>query len=396
LEAPVHQNANILFNRAFTCGHFVLVSVGTQLVGIDTLGTPDQPGARLLWRSNFSYFGRQNIPPRIVGGNFRRRPMPLNQIGEQVGTIGPVTRDHVALLSGHKLTVLDSLSGKPLWTREGVASGTDLFGDDELLLAVPADAGPAAVYSALDGTVLGHRALPPSRTRLETVGRNVITWGAREGRSVLALRDAWTSKDLWSRPFEEGAQVTLIELDEAAVLEPSGKFTVVSLNDGASSFEGPAEIDAKVRQIHVIRSREHYILIANHVTNNAVSGWQQVTPQAIAVQGWVSGYARATGKHWTTFIDRQGIDLHQPQNLPVLTFMCHFTTPRKNAAALDNHFGLTCLDKRTGRIIFDERDLDEHLYFVEYVTDIEQKHLDLRLFGSVLRLTFTDKPIPDE
>jgi outer membrane protein assembly factor BamB len=209
--------------------------------------------------------------------------------------------------------------------------------------------------------------------------------------------DPWSGKDLWSSDFEDTAQLALIEQDEAAVLEISGKVTVLSLADGKVRFETTAEREPQVRQIHVIRSRDNYVLIANQWTGQ-VQGWHQVTPQGIPVHGRVYGYDRLNGKRlWTTQIDRQGIDLlHQPANLPVLTFVSHFAQAKKSVPGLDSSFALTCLDKRNGRLIYDKRDFDEHLLFVEYAADIEQKQLDLRLFRSVLRLTFTDKPFPDE
>jgi hypothetical protein len=57
-------------------------------------------------------------------------------------------------------------------------------------------------------------------------------------------------------------------------------------------------------------------------------------------------------------------------------------------------FGLTCLDKRNGRLAFDNREFDEQLLFVESTADKDQKQLDLRLFRSILRLTFTDRLLP--
>ena len=80
----------------------------------------------------------------------------------------------------------------------------------------------------------------------------------------------------------------------------------------------------------------------------------------------------------------------------MLTFVSHFALPKKNVPGLDSRYGLTCLDKRNGRLVIDNRDFDEQIPFVEYTADVEQKQLDLRLFRSILRLTFTDKPFPDE
>jgi len=113
----------------------------------------------------------------------------------------------------------------------------------------------------------------------------------------------------------------------------------------------------------------------------------------IPVHGRVYGYDRQNGKRlWTTQID-QDIDLHQPANLPVLTFISNFALPKKN----DSHVGLTCLDKRNGRFVYDNREFaTQPQLYVDYLADFEQKQLEMRLFQSVLRLTFTDKPFPDE
>src|SRR5262245_18712430 len=395
LEAQT-QPINVLYNRAWVCGHFLLISVGAQVLAIDTLGTADQPGARLLWRINLSSLGRGSIAPRVLGANARRRIMPFNQFGEQVGSIGPVTGQHVTLLNGHKLMALEPLTGKPLWMREGVAPGTDLFGDDKMLYAVSPGGGPAVVYSPLDETILGNRALPPERARKDFRGRHIVTWQVRDSKQVLALHDPWTAADLWSRKFEDTAEMALVESDEVAVLEPSGRFTVVALADGKVTFEAETEPESSLRQIQVLPSREHYVLIANQVTGNTIPGvqWQQVTPQAIAVRGRVYGFDRATGKRlWKREIDRHGIDLHQPGELPILTFMSSFNPLKPNGQGQE--FGLTILDKRNGQVIFDDRKFDEPLLFIDYGVDVEQKQLELRLFKSTLRLTFTDKSLPD-
>ncbi len=386
---------NTAFNRAYTCGHLLLVSMGTHLLAMDLLGKPDEPGPRLLWRTNLVAPVNRALPNQRWGMMPRRR-MPFNQVSEQTATIGPVTREQVTLLSGRRLSALDPLTGKPLWIREGVTPGTELFGDSEYLYAIAPETDEAVVYNALDGSLLGNRPLPAARLRFDFVGRHIVTWRTQKGRQILALFDPWTGKDLWSRDFEDTAQLALVELDEAAVLEISGKLTVLSLADGKVRFETTAEPEPQVRQIHVIRSRENYVLIANQATG-AWPGWQQVAPQVIPVHGRVHGYNRQNGKHlWTTQVDRQGIDLHQPANLPVLTFVCHLTQLKKNTPGLESNYGLTCLDKRNGRLVFDNRNLDETLLFVEYAADVDLKQLELRLFRSVLRLTFTDKPFPAE
>jgi hypothetical protein len=76
LDGPA-QPTNPQFNRAYACGHFVLISVGAQVLAIDTLGTAEQPGARLLWKTSLSAPGRiGNIPPRLPAVNPQRADTP--------------------------------------------------------------------------------------------------------------------------------------------------------------------------------------------------------------------------------------------------------------------------------------------------------------------------------
>ena len=53
------------------------------------------------------------------------------------------------------------------------------------------------------------------------------------------------------------------------------------------------------------------------------------------------------------------------------------------------------LDRRTGRIVFRDKKADEPLMTVDPYTDPDQRRLELRLFKSIVRLTFTDKPLPE-
>src|SRR5207302_7027588 len=67
----------------------------------------------------------------------------------------------------------------------------------------------------------------------------------------------------------------------------SSDLTVVSLADGRVRFETPTEPEPDLRQLYVIRSRDHYVVIANQPPDP--TGWQQVTPQTIPIHGRVYG-----------------------------------------------------------------------------------------------------------
>ncbi|MSR59868.1 MAG: hypothetical protein EXS05_19890 [Planctomycetaceae bacterium] len=390
------QPSNFALNRAYPCDHLLLVSVGPQVMAIDTLGTADRPGARVLWRMNLTDNPNQGaILPRGLG-NIRRR-MPISQFGDQMGAVGPVTRESVAVLRGRKLLMLEPLTGKPLWVRDGLTPGSELFGDEEFAFVVPPEATDAAMYRVLDGELQGTRPLPPLADRLDLVGRNAIAWQTSDGKRLLWVRDVPTERVVWKHEFADAALVALIEGREAAVLEPNGRFRVLSLADGKTLLDSAVEPSATVQQIIVLKSPEHYVLIGHEPFANGNFQWTQLPPQSVHVNGNVHGFDRATGKKlWTTSIERQGLDLSQPANLPILTFLSVSLERRKNAAGVDSQFSLLCLDKRTGRIVYSDKQANEPLYYVDFAVDIDAAQIELRLFRSTVRLTFTGKPWPDE
>ncbi|MES1262151.1 MAG: PQQ-binding-like beta-propeller repeat protein, partial [Acidobacteriota bacterium] len=328
------------------------------------------------------------VPPRQR--NLRGR-MPFNQMNaDHLGMIGPVLRNYIAVQRGRKLQVLDSLTGKPLWIRDGMAPGSELFGDEELLFVVPPDATSAEALRALDGESLGTRALPPTPGRLDASGRTAILWKLVDGRQILSAYDVASQRTSWQRNFAERSAVSLIENDEAAVLEPDGAFTVLSLANGASGMKSAIDPEKKLQQILVLRSRDQYVLICKEPT--AVTGLQQSIP----VDGNLHGFDRATGrKLWTNRVERQALDPNQPSSLPILTFAAQILPAPRNGTGVPPRFSLLCIDKRNGRVVFNEEQANEPLYYIDFAADVEQHQLELKTFRSTVRLTFTDKPWPE-
>jgi len=116
------------------------------------------------------------------------------------------------------------------------------------------------VFSALDGRELGVRKVEPLENRWSTCGRNVLAWRQPEGgtRLELWLYDAWTGKDLWRLSVPAGTKGELIEGDEVAVLEPTGRFVVRSLSDDRPRLEAQLEPEKSLLSLYVLRSQPQY------------------------------------------------------------------------------------------------------------------------------------------
>jgi PQQ-like domain len=382
--------------RAMTHDHLILIVAGVNLLAIDTLGTADQPGPRILWQ-----FPLLDAAQFAISANRPlMRPPQQSPFGDLQGTIGPLTRDQVVVVKGTRLMGVPLLTGKPAWTRDLVAPILELFGDDEVVFALSADGASAEVYRALDGVSLGTRSVPgDARERLTFRGRTVITWVDKKEHSRLSCVDVFSGETLWTREFAQESQRTFVENDEISVLEPEGKWTVLGISDGATRHSVSVELATAPMQTYVLRTQNNYLLICHEKPTKPVFPAPQVLPQVVGqqiqVNGMVHGIARATGKRlWSTRIDHQSFDTCQPRDLPILTFVSQ-TIDRNRPANPDRErqFAITCLDVRTGKIVFDDRQITEaFLGAVEFHVDRAQKQLEIRMPPLAVRVNFTESP----
>lgn len=394
LDAAVAVFGTQLY-RASTWGHLVVISTPSQILAVDSLGTAERPVPRVLWEIDLK---DQAAGPIAIPGmrNFRRR-MPLNQVAVPSGTLGPVTGEYVAVQRGEKLMALEPLTKKPLWIREGIRDGSDLFGDEAALVVMPPNSNEASVYRALDGELIGLRTLPPAKARLDTFGRHVITLQPVRQGLELALYDPVADQYVWQRMFAAESQATVVEGEEVAILEPAGRFSIISLADGRVRWTSTVEATSPaVDQLLVLRSRERYVVFCNErIEDNP--GWPAPPPPGVRINGDVHCFDRASGRSlWNrnVRIERQGLDVSQPSELPVLTFWCPTDErPRNGGNALPS-YQLLCLDLRSGRTLINER-VNDAIFHVDFKAQPAENRLDLGLVRSALRLTFTDKPWPE-
>lgn len=397
--------------RAIAHEHLVLVSTGWQVSAIDTLGTGDEPGARILWSfpfvettsgANSIGMGTQARPIILPGG--RQRIIVADQLGQPLGSLGPVTVDYAALQRGRRLFAVEPRTGKTLWVRDDQSPGAELFGDDEFVFVAPPDADEALVYDAATGQARGSRGIPPQGVRLAAWNRSVLTWRPEGDSQSLELHDIWAGRVTWRQQFAGDAKVQLLDLDEVAVLEPGGRFSIVSLNDGRARFEGRTEPEARLRSVLVFRGRDNYTVIANAAMPPLV-GNMRITTAGVhgqAVAGWVYGFDRQTGeKLWTTRLEPQAIDVTQSPHLPILVFMSQALRSLPNNRGVESQAELLVLDRRNGRVIYQAKPTDVNLTYVEVLGDPENQTIELKLARphvlnqSVVKLRFTNKPLPD-
>lgn len=395
-------------------GHLAVVSIGYDILAIDNLRS--ESGSvkdALLWRQDLSSVvaaapGVPNVGR--VTPSFRTMPSPWGETrhittdpqGRLLGETGPLNAHGICVQKMRELHCLDPLTGETVWIRDGFEPGCQLFGDEERVFVVPPNAAEAVVLSALDGALLAKRKIDPFDNRWAAWGGRILAWTQNPSSLVLRLADVWGENDVWKREFPLGSRGCLVGHDEVAVLQPDGKFVILSLADDKPHVEAMLEPENLLMSIHVLRCGGQYFVATNR-PNTRPSPDVNIQPPLIGnlaplIVGRIYAFDRATGKpQWQSpaFIERYGLPMDQPADVPVLTFLRHIN---KTGRGVPNttQASLLCLDRRDGRILFAKDDVPQTAQLYSIVGDPEKQTVSVQLPARIFSITFTKEPQPPE
>ncbi|MBX9788019.1 MAG: PQQ-binding-like beta-propeller repeat protein [Pirellulales bacterium] len=403
----VNQVINRAVMQARCYGHLVLVSLGQQIMAIDTLSAAGAGGAaRIVWTQDLS----ETLPgmPMNSGVHQRQLDLPWGQrrwiisdsFGRAVGQFGPLNGELFCFQRNRELVAIDPASGQTLWIRHNVEPGCEVFGDDKLVFVIGGESREALVLDALDGRELGKRLVPPANERVATLGRNLLTWEMRDGQQWFQMFDLWEQREVWRHSVAGDAKCYQLGQEVLGAVEPAGRFVAISLSDGRKLVDTAIEPEPQLQEIYLLASRERLMLFTNRPWANHQDG---VTIQPVPglptnplLNGLAYGFDLKTGeKLWQTAIEKQSLTLDQPQELPVLVFAARVyerPTPQ-NANNREPYTTLLCVDKRTGKVLHQER-VKSHLGMYELVSEPANATVELKLPQHSVRMKFTAEPEP--
>lgn len=398
------RNDNLGLNPAIDYvradGHLVVLSLGYQLIGIDTLGTSGS-GARVLWKQEISEslsgLPQQFMNPRLnvrlgMGG---QHVQPVDAHGRPLGNTSPITSELIGFQRMRNLLAVDPLTGETVWTRHDVPSGCDLFGDEELLFAAPPGSTEAIVFRAIDGEELGRRELPAAEQRMLTRGRFVLHWQPpAKGKGRLRLFDPWKQAAVWTKEFDGQAKFCPAADEALAVMERGGHLTVLSLADGQTTVDAQLPPEKSLAEIYLLRSPDVDVVIINRQQQRNANLNVMPPPMNAAgaagamVHGMVYGFDRRTGeKRFAREVQRKAIVLNRPAELPVLLFAANTQRPGR-PQQLNGE--LAIMDKRTGKMLLEKQ--VNQLMSVDATCDLDKHEVTVQTPHETFRLTFTDEP----
>jgi outer membrane protein assembly factor BamB len=398
-------------------GHLMVLSLDGRVVALDTT----TPTPRVLWTEEL---GDGNGASRS-----RPRAQPAGRFGLNVFQaptnmpaaipLGPVNERLVCFQRYRDCVAVDPLRGCTLWIRREVPVGSAIFGDAQYVFIVPPNQDEALVLNSIDGTLVARRKLPAPDQWLGTNGRYILL-AHRTKNLVLERYDPWTERSVWQSPafsFEAricgvghdflasgvrlpiggGSLLGVVEAGgPAGGKERDGRFVLLAADSGRAVVDAPLRTESAVGDAYLLTSREHYVLV---VSRQAEPGAQPMPTQPMPgvpyrplANGLVYCFNHQGKPVWPApvKVENQYVLLEQPADLPAVVFACQ-SYQRRLGSGGQMSASLLCIDKRTGRVVLQEKYPGSTGIF-ELVGDVDRKTIDVRLQQSTIRLRFTEAP----
>jgi outer membrane protein assembly factor BamB len=376
-------------------GHLVVVNVGHMIYAFDPVAQ------KILWERNLFGLGHLNVGnPQII----RDRDGSVEVIyqdgwRQKLGQTGPVGASYVCLHTREGLVALDPVRGTELWTKSDVPARAQSFGDDQHVYLV--EVRP-------DGSISGSRAMRARdgvtvevpdfaalyQRKLRVLGRHLLLSETEpQGGLALRLYDVHTGSDVWRRSFAANAVVLRVEDPYlAGAVEPDGTVTVVDLRSRQEVLQTAVDPDhlRKVQEVLLLQDSDQFFLAINGGTevnvNNPWGGagpWQNVSNgiRWAAVNGKVYAFDRATGKvRWINDVPTQTLVLDQFKDMPFLLFTAQYNkavNQGQNRLPPRRYSATKSIDKRTGKLLFDEEMANDGNQFYALNTNLREGKIEL-------------------
>lgn len=442
VSAPLRSADNTARQRVFsvpyhalsakTSGHLLVVSLGSEVVAVDALRAGRNTADTLLWRNDtldIDPTSQRNVYPQQ-----KQLPNPLtppkyiyfDPTGKLSLTSGPVLPEGVFFQRGRQIVCADPITGKVIWERSSFAASCEIFGDREMIFVVAPSTDEATVLSTIDGSILGKRTVKVSERRWAISGRNVLTWDNHSKGVELRLFDAWSEQELWTSIVPADTKGAIVDQEEVALFESTGKLTIRSLRDASVRLESeipaydpsdlsdaadpdaPVDKKSRVVSITVMASRGQYLVLLNQLPTrlDAVPGMsvQPVGSHIVSagiVHGRLFAFDRATGRsQWQVpaFISQYGLPQDQPSESPLLIFLRNMNPTGQAGSKYTT--SLLVLDRRDGRAVVDSPAASSQSNSYEVLADLDKKSVTLTLWSppstKSIVMQLTDDPQPPQ
>jgi outer membrane protein assembly factor BamB len=348
------------------CGPAIVFTWANRLIAVDPVQKKELWSVHLLDPNDQNYARSYNTMPHPE--------MPgrllVMQAGawEAIGSVGPgSSRRIVATLRDEGLVAFDPVTGERVWSRSGVSTNTELFGDEEVVLVVPSKKvdEQLSAFRLEDGKDVPVSATMAMkyRERVAMVGRCILTKSpAPQGGDVLMLIDPLGEAVKWQTPLPQDAIVLKDGegADYTGYVVADGTVHVFDVTNGKELHKVKlAPIDGIDKYAaHVLMDEQQgYVLLSKGFTDNDKDGNEmRMYPQyqsirSVPVNGPAVAFERRTGKVlWQETLPLQYLIARRFDEMPVLLCSAMIDRSKVNPNALPGRPAGVVVGRRTGRI----------------------------------------------
>jgi len=278
-----------------------------------------------------------------------------------------------------------------------VPAGSDLYGDEQYVFAVPQNSRTAQVFSTVDGRLLGEKSVPLWGEQLATRGRQVIRWRRlADARQELSAVDCFTADVIWKHDFEKGARVDVTQNRYVAVVERSGHCTIVDAQEGQRLVDQPLDSDLTVQQIHLFAGADDFVVALQQPSkankNQRLTGFNHL--DSIVFTGKIHVFDSNTGQKLydrPAEVVNQVMMLTQPVDLPIIAFAGNSRRRDRNGGK--QVISMLLLEKGSGRTLFHDEALPESVnHCVVRASDMPAHEVVVEMVKQEVHLEFTGLP----
>jgi outer membrane protein assembly factor BamB len=385
--------------------HLLLLNIGWRLLAFDLLSQSKKSSATQLTQLWAFDFADQNILTMQQNNNgvlipqdnknnwgiWRRKLVnPLNNFA--YGSAAFCGSHGVVVVRQREVTLLDPANGQPVWVRRGIPEDCEILADDEHLVLVPRSGLEPVVLRSLDGGVIPVKHSLPARDVILAMHGTKLVFTENSGEKTrLHLCDAVTGKRtlLGEYPLSQrnGAKADLLD-NAIAVVSPGPKaetaqLEIFELADGRRSLNTVFTHSGGIQEIRIQKTPEQFLLLVNTGSRGRGNpkmiyqpAFHDNTPHHNLWTGTLHAFDRESGVAlWPVgaTLNQHAFLSIQPTELPVLTFVRTAQAPNKRGG--NPMLSVLCLDKRTGRMIYQKDDLNGQAHGFDIWGDVNTKQI---------------------
>ncbi len=388
-------------------GHMLAIKANDQLFMLDTSAATAESGPRLLWKVNLASLSRDDetsLMRQFVHGweripNFAPQPAGFFPCG-------PLTSRAIAVISGRRLVVFDSLTGERHWQLEGIPQDAVLLGTEENLLVLSESERQIEIRDLLDGELLSVAPVPewwidanenvgssvrdievePGMEllwRIAVVEDSCLLFRLSSVKSALEMRNVTTDQVQWSVELPQDSVFSNVDEDLVAVHSNEQQLRIFRIDTGREVASEQVTAAKAVHALYLRSAQDRLIVLPEAVEDpslelNPVSGGMHVYGRMYAIDRQTMKLA------WDEPLDHRHIRTYDATpgpilpNVPVMILLSRIEREGPNRGpARPTVYSVRIVDVKTGKDLFSEKNVGMTLNYHWMTIDAIKQQLQV-------------------